>query len=218
MGNASPPSAVKKDDLMYAPFGNLRWRLFFESDFMEAILSGASDLLHSSLCDHLSLPNNTYDLSKTKLMFFPALLQCRWVCFVWSVENNVISVFEPSYGVPVPDSRVEAIERSCFLLKLVMHTLSRSVFHGLSHEAMSADMRLLTLSDIYASFCFNRSGALCSFFCRCYDGGDLTSRPSELDADAIAAKLLNEIVDLKDNSRTIQPQLKTDSIAASSAS
>jgi hypothetical protein len=64
----------------------------------------------------------------------------------------VISVFEPSHGAPVPESRVEAIERSCFLLKLAMHTLSRSVFHGLSHEAMSADMRLLTLSDIYASF------------------------------------------------------------------
>jgi hypothetical protein len=39
----------------------------------------------------------------------------------------------------------------------------------------------------------------------------------QLDADTIAAKLLNEIVDLKDNSGTIPPQLKAESIAASPA-
>jgi hypothetical protein len=34
----------------------------------EAILSGALDLLHRSLCEHLSLADCTYDLSKTKLV------------------------------------------------------------------------------------------------------------------------------------------------------
>jgi len=39
----------------------------------------------------------------------------------------------------------------------------------------------------------------------------------QLDADTIAAKLLNEIVDLKDNSGTIPPQLKAESLLASPA-
>lgn len=68
------------------------------------------------------------------------------MCFVWCLEKNIISVFEPSFGTPVPDSRVESIERTCYLLKLAMQTLSRTYFNGVEMNAMSATMRLLTLS------------------------------------------------------------------------
>lgn len=66
--------------------------------------------------------------------------------------RNVISVFEPSYGPLVPQSRVEAIERSCYLLKLAMQTLCRTAFRDCSHEVTLADMRLLTFSDPSLSF------------------------------------------------------------------
>jgi hypothetical protein len=57
-------------------------------------------------------------------------LQQRWVCYAWRLRDNVISVFDLSYGVPVPDSRVDAHEQVCYMLKIDMHTVVGPMFQG----------------------------------------------------------------------------------------
>jgi len=90
---------------------------------------------------HLLTPNSNVQL------FFPALLQYRWVCYVWCLENNVIFVFDPSYAMSTPDSTVESHERTCYLLKLAMRTVSRTMFQGWHNEWTSAELRIMTWLD-----------------------------------------------------------------------
>ncbi|CAD6232326.1 unnamed protein product [Miscanthus lutarioriparius] len=56
------------DDALYQSVSNMRWRRFFESDFMESIMSGSFDLSATKLRHHFSLCNMSYDLSNCKLL------------------------------------------------------------------------------------------------------------------------------------------------------
>lgn len=80
-------------------------------------------------------------------VFFPVLLQCYWACFAWAVDENVIYVFDPSSASPVPESRVVVIERACYILKVVLETLSGVVFIGLPRRSRRPYSRMLTADD-----------------------------------------------------------------------
>lgn len=95
-------------------------------------------------CISLLIPSPTPLLADV----FPLLLQCSWVCLAWSLNENVIYVFEPSMPLPVERSRVQAIERACFIFKLAMHTLRGSVFNGYTHSVKLAPICMLALHDV----------------------------------------------------------------------
>lgn len=66
--------------------------------------------------------------------FFPALLEHRWVCYAWSMENNCITVFDPlmtmRMGTDIETLHLQVLNS----LKRAMVDVSSSMFPGWTHE------------------------------------------------------------------------------------
>lgn len=68
------------------------------------------------------------------------------MCYVWCLNENVLFVFDPRYGVPVPETRLHTHERLCYMLKTAMHSLIASTLRGWKHDWTSAKMRVISWS------------------------------------------------------------------------
>ncbi|KAF8696655.1 hypothetical protein HU200_036275 [Digitaria exilis] len=95
------------DDRLYCQKPYRRWRHFFESDFMESILAGTFDTNDPSIRRQIIGEDVSYDVVNCSMIFLPALLQHRWVCYAWDTEHSSITVFDPWLSPELADDLEE---------------------------------------------------------------------------------------------------------------
>lgn len=77
-------------------------------------------------------------------MFFPVLLQYRWVCFAWHMHDNTIVVYDPcssSKNICAPQNSYETIAK---LLKYAMMLVSSTFFHRWHNDWGNACLEFYT--------------------------------------------------------------------------
>ncbi|KAL6639320.1 hypothetical protein ACP70R_023050 [Stipagrostis hirtigluma subsp. patula] len=83
------------DDSIYPATSRTRWRHLMESDFLAVVLSGkcvadSESVAEQFLGDHLS-----YDIPSCRFVFFPGIVNQRWVCYAWDLEGHEVVVYDP---------------------------------------------------------------------------------------------------------------------------
>ncbi|CAL5024447.1 unnamed protein product [Urochloa decumbens] len=165
-----------RDGSMYRVYGRFRWRHFVGSGFMESLLCGkfeSSGAVARFCFDPVCVG---YDAFSCKLVFFPARLADRWVCYAWKTVSGQWAVFDP-LGTNVARSELLILHaRTLHLIRDAVTLLPWFTSSCLLRSDVHSCMELIQ-TDIRFSR-INRSGVSCIYFCCMYDGlcirGDVT--------------------------------------------
>ncbi|XP_021311418.1 uncharacterized protein LOC8070423 [Sorghum bicolor] len=118
------------DDELYMNQGPARWRHFVESDFMVSLLAGCFDISDPAVRSLFCGRHICYDVSTCKFLFFPVLLQHRWVCFAWRMDDNTIIVYDPFFSSRCHTFTLSYYEHVANLLKSAMAIVADKVQLG----------------------------------------------------------------------------------------
>ncbi|XP_021319721.1 uncharacterized protein LOC8070917 isoform X2 [Sorghum bicolor] len=186
------------DDHLYVNEGPLRWRHYVECDFMVSLLAGSFDLADPTVSSLFYGPHISYDVTSCKILFFPALLQHRWVCFAWRMSDNTIVVYDPFYSSTCPTFTTAFYQRIANILKSAMTRVSRVILSGWPLPWNEARVEIFYHGQSQFKWP-NRSGVLCLNFCRCFDGSQLRGTVDMSQVHDISALLLADLASLADN-------------------
>ncbi|KAG0548589.1 hypothetical protein BDA96_01G179200 [Sorghum bicolor] len=183
------------DDSLYSTQGGLRWRHFFESDILAAVIAGWFDINNPCMRNQFVGSHLTYDIYNCNMLFFPVILHQRWVCFSWDLRENRIIVFDPAcMNIPGFPSR-SIYTRVADMMKAVFSSVIPDLFPGWNHEWSAASV--LPFHWRYGGMpCANRTGVLCAYFCKCFDGRHLMPEMEQGHVRLIAEKLFTEVTAL----------------------
>jgi len=121
----------------------VRRKHFFETDFVGTILAGCFNPCDRNIIDQVLGPNIGYDVRSCDLLFFPALLGHRWVCYTWDLLTNTITIFDPSLSAP-EEKRALAIHKHVVtVLKNAVKCTMSIALKGWCHNWDSASIEVL---------------------------------------------------------------------------
>ncbi|KAL6653009.1 hypothetical protein ACP70R_011934 [Stipagrostis hirtigluma subsp. patula] len=136
------------DDCLYGKHRRSRWRHLMESDFMASLLAGKG--------------------VSSQLMFFPALVNQRWVCYVWNLDENEVSVYDPLLLDEDGCGSVSLHSSIVARLHSAMQLCADYFFDGWTFTCEEPRI------DMLHTFCDpppkNRTGVYCAHFCKYFDG------------------------------------------------
>ncbi|OQU80394.1 hypothetical protein SORBI_3007G120650 [Sorghum bicolor] len=148
--------------------------IFFCSFFFQvSLLAGLFDISNPVQCSHFCGRHIRYGVSASKIMFFPVLLQYRWVCFAWRLGDNTSVVYDPCCSSNISGAPHIAYEAVTKLLKSAMSMLSTTLFPWWINDWGNARLELYQTNPSLST-CMNRSGLFVLYFIRCFDGERLS--------------------------------------------
>lgn len=86
-------------------------------------------------------------------IFFPALLQHRWVCYAWDTEHSNITVFDPWLSPELVDDLEEVHCQVVCAIKRAMLDVSNHLFEGCNYQWEYESVVLLRMDSTTPSRC-----------------------------------------------------------------
>ncbi|CAN6168054.1 unnamed protein product [Urochloa humidicola] len=157
-----------RDASIYARYGRVRWRHFVATGFMEAVVRGNFDATGYLARFNFDSSWVGYDVSLCRLVFFPYLLNERWVCYAWKPTVDEWVVFDP---IAVHSDMVQCSEFHAGIIQQIrdairgMQCLSSFVWRDICGKPY---VSVLNYDDRFPRT--TRTGVGCLYFCSMYDG------------------------------------------------
>jgi len=186
------------DDVLYANAGSGRWRHFVDPDFMGSIFADVFNACDNDVRSQFVGFHINYDVFDCSMVYFPFLMEHRWVCYAWAIRDQKVVVFDPS-STYVPLSQREMMHGH--VVDVLKRALRKVVFmycpqRNYQWESLSCEIFPFELER---DLCVNRSGIMCAYFCLAFDG-DIMRPPFQMDSfEGVAAMLFMEVLKLRDN-------------------
>ncbi|CAO2184288.1 unnamed protein product [Urochloa humidicola] len=177
----------ERDSVLYCDCGSVRWRHFVESNFMGSLLGGTFDASSPVVMSNFNADVIGYDAGLCKMLFFPARLPDRWVCYAWRFDVDMIFVFDPLCR---SDEQAGIYEFHVDTCKVLRHAVSDVDGLGWSGRAGRDLNGVVKVVDVDAWLArVHCSGLACLYFCSMFDGETIRGL-SEMDDIVSAAPVL----------------------------
>ncbi|RLN24563.1 hypothetical protein C2845_PM07G01500 [Panicum miliaceum] len=106
-----------------------------------SILAGWFDETALSTKGQFIGPHLSYDVTECRMLFFPGILEHRWVCYAWQMDINEITVFDPAFEDSSSNSSKFASREVVMKLKEAMHTVATTYYDGWDVDFSSARVK-----------------------------------------------------------------------------
>ncbi|CAL4999831.1 unnamed protein product [Urochloa decumbens] len=187
-------SLKDRDAILYAACGKVRWRHIVDSCFMGALLSGKLPMGADVLEDYFGKKVVGYNVQFTKMIFFPALVSCRWVCYGWNRDNDMIYVFDPMLPILADHDVHKFHQDACKLIRAALNDIlvvpACSSIQSNNPETYCMVNASETISWV------NRSGVGCLLFCSMFDGQVIRGTLHPYDLGSVAGVMVYEALSL----------------------
>ncbi|CAO2039810.1 unnamed protein product [Urochloa humidicola] len=164
-----------RDGSLYQSSGEVRWRHIASSCFMNALFRGNFDTSGVIARFNFHCDCVGYDVAACKMVFFPARLVDRWVCYAWNAFVNQWVVFDP-LGRDFDGDNNRALHGGT--VQLITDSVREVVRLGSSSffPTCANDSEYVLHSDLRFSR-MKRSGVACLHFCAMFDGVSIRGEP-----------------------------------------
>ncbi|CAN6283948.1 unnamed protein product [Urochloa humidicola] len=182
-----------RDSALYGGLGRLRWRHFVECRFMESLLARNFDSRGPLARFNFDIEYVGYDVSLCKMVFFPARLLDRWVCYAWRVDVDTMLVFDPLLCFGDANAILEFHEQTFKLLRDALAEVQGLLPSGWFVSGRKPSFQLVNVDDGFVRK--NRSGLGCLYFCCMFDGLSVRGGDGMGDVGFEAPVIIAEAVD-----------------------
>ncbi|CAM0145002.1 unnamed protein product [Urochloa decumbens] len=188
-------SALKeRDGRLYSRRGEVRWRHVVHPSFMAMVLAGRLSPGDVVAAKNFDFQNLGYHVSLCRMIFMPAVVSCRWVCYAWMRDDDVIIVFDPLAPTDGGHDVNRFHQNACGLIREALGgigVMRRCCCHN-GPKTMSFQM----LQPAGRAAWRNRSGVGCVLFCSMFDGQGMRGMLDQNDLGVAAAAVLYDALSM----------------------
>ncbi|KAL6599166.1 hypothetical protein ACP70R_046030 [Stipagrostis hirtigluma subsp. patula] len=192
------------DDSLYPSTSRCRWRHLMEADFMAGVIAGKRITEIESIAEQLLGEHLSYDIPSCRFIFFPGIVNQRWVCYAWDLAGHEVVVYDPLIHEDQGGSAQPFHRHVVSLISDAMTECSKLFFTGWSYSWTQPKIHIHhSFSDPPSR---NRSGVYTALFCRCFDGSKNTLELKKENCNHFAGLLFLHALQIKGNSGKL-PQM-----------
>ncbi|CAO2184928.1 unnamed protein product [Urochloa humidicola] len=160
-------------------------------------LTKSPSVRHQFTGTHIS-----YDVPSCRCIFFPAIVNQRWVCYVWDLHENEVIVYDPNSSNQTIAAHSDVVQK----LGVAMEQCAKYLFEGWERSWLNPNLHFyISISDSPPR---NRSGVFVAHFCRHFNGSTISSAITMDTVKLSTALLLYDALHLVGNEGKLPPKFQ----------